>query len=834
MKPRLFLLVFLISRIVLPAQTTWFVKAGASPVGADASSWATATPNLEDALDAAQFGDTIWIAAGVYKPSSSGDRTASFLLKNGVRLLGGFAGTETAAGQRNWVNNPTIISGDIGTPGDSTDNSYCLFYAARTGLSTVVDGLIFERANAGHPDNVNIFAHQRGHSGSAIYLDGQGSGNFAYLTIVNCLFRHNRSDYFGAVYANGRDNGKATVRLENSRFEYNHAYFKGGGLVVENYALQPEPLLLDGTAFLHNYGRSGAGALYAEHHQAIEVNNCRFEKNHVFGGTGGAVSLFGASLIHPIRFTGCAFEGNFGSGTLDGGAVDFYSIASNTSLHFSKCSFFDNQASEGGCLNVLNSDDSRTPIRFEQCLFGRNTGNQGSVMVATLLGNLGGIRFSHCLFYENEGSELFLTGGAAATDTIRLDNSLVVKKPGSEPFENSGLHLLVRHSMTNRTVCADFGPSAVCDAGTRFNANPMWEDPENGDFHLSPCSSAINAGDNSLSTGLDTDFDGQPRIRANTVDLGPYEHDLGFEPLSITTASCPDSYDGAVAFGGSNCEPVFIAWSNGAESGTRTDSLRPGAYVFSFIDAAGHSAIDTILIPSRPGMVLTPSIVQPQCPGQGNGVAGVEVNGGTPPYSIAWENGGLGNFVFSVPAGLYPVSITDALGCRASAVIEVPDAGAIQLFYTVTPVSAPGQSDGGITVDSVWGCTGPFTWPDPPLTNLTAGTYPVTVTDPCGCAQVIPVSVGILSGSSEPGNALPPASLWPNPAAAGQRAVLAWPSTIQLDDVRIENALGQVVRQVALLPDAPQTEIFAPAHPGVYRIAYRSGARYGVVKWVVR
>jgi hypothetical protein len=86
----------------------------------DGSSWTNAFTRLQSALDAASAGDQIWVAAGVYTPTNTADLTATFQLKAGVAIYGGFEGGETSLDDRDWLTNPTILSGDL-DGNDTTD-----------------------------------------------------------------------------------------------------------------------------------------------------------------------------------------------------------------------------------------------------------------------------------------------------------------------------------------------------------------------------------------------------------------------------------------------------------------------------------------------------------------------------------------------------------------------------------------------------------------------------------------------------------------------------------------------------------------------------------------
>ena len=68
---------------------------------------------MQSGIAAAIVGDQIWVAQGVYKPTTTANRTISFNLNDGVSWYGGFNGTETSIGQRNISLYQTVLNGDI-------------------------------------------------------------------------------------------------------------------------------------------------------------------------------------------------------------------------------------------------------------------------------------------------------------------------------------------------------------------------------------------------------------------------------------------------------------------------------------------------------------------------------------------------------------------------------------------------------------------------------------------------------------------------------------------------------------------------------------------------
>ncbi|MFZ9024766.1 MAG: hypothetical protein ACO3BO_08465, partial [Anaerohalosphaeraceae bacterium] len=174
-----------------------YVKEGGT---GDGSSWANAYSDLQAALNVAVSNDQIWVAAGTYTPTDDyglglGTRGQHFRMINGVAIYGGFAGTETALGQRDIQANETILSGDLNGddgPGftNNSENCYHVFYHPQQialDATAILDGFTVTNGNA----NGEAWPH---------YTGGGMFNEYSSPTVVSCTFTGNTALYGGGMY----------------------------------------------------------------------------------------------------------------------------------------------------------------------------------------------------------------------------------------------------------------------------------------------------------------------------------------------------------------------------------------------------------------------------------------------------------------------------------------------------------------------------------------------------------------------------------------------------------------------------------------------------------
>ena len=149
----------------------------------DGTSWNNAFVLLQDGLNQATDGDQIWVTSGTYTPGPAGDRSQDFLIDQRIALYGGFNGTESSISDRNFRNNVTILSGDLGLDDESTgidENAYHVLKLVGN-EAAVIDGFTI---SAGH-------ANGTGSNGNgAAILDISRS----VLYLRNLLVENNTAD----------------------------------------------------------------------------------------------------------------------------------------------------------------------------------------------------------------------------------------------------------------------------------------------------------------------------------------------------------------------------------------------------------------------------------------------------------------------------------------------------------------------------------------------------------------------------------------------------------------------------------------------------------------
>ncbi|MBK5284766.1 MAG: PKD domain-containing protein [Bacteroidia bacterium] len=88
-------------------------------------------------------------------------------------------------------------------------------------------------------------------------------------------------------------------------------------------------------------------------------------------------------------------------------------------------------------------------------------------------------------------------------------------------------------------------------------------------------------------------------------------------------------------------------------------------------------------------LTLTVSAVQASCPTCNNGSAAANFSGGTPPYSFLWSTSQTTQNISNLLPGNYTCTITDAIGCTASASALVNSSGGCSAYFTVAPAGPP-------------------------------------------------------------------------------------------------------------------------------------------------
>ncbi|RMG93166.1 MAG: hypothetical protein D6706_15905, partial [Chloroflexi bacterium] len=209
---------------------------------------------------------------------------------------------------------------------------------------------------------------------------------------------------------------------------------------------------------------------------------------------------------------------------------------------------------------------------------------------------------------------------------------------------------------------------------------------------------------------------------------------------SVTDVSCYGGNDGNIALqvsGGTG--PYSFAWSNNQQTAV-VSQLQAGMYQVTISDANGCSLTKSFTVSQPAPITISTTANAALCYGSADGSAHVNVSGGTPPYSYQWNTQPVQTTatVSGLSAGSYTVTVTDSAGCVATGSVVVTQPTEVNISVALTPPSCAGGNDGQIAASATGG-TSPYNyqWSNAQqgavITQLTTGSYSVTVTDDHGC-----------------------------------------------------------------------------------------------------
>ena len=291
-----------------------YVKAGAGGTG---TSWANPYGNPQQALANAACAE-IWVAKGIYKPTSGTDRFVSFTMKNGVALYGGFAGTETLLSQRKPALNLTILSGQIGAL-DQSDNSYHVVLGSGVNATAILDG----------------FQVQDGFAANGLGGAGMLNTGNASPTLRNLTFTNNLATYGGGMY-----NENSSPSLSQVTFVGNSGT-NGTGM----YNFSNSNASLTDVAFTNNSASGGGGGLFNDSSSPILVN-VTFSGNQANLGAG----MFSQNAASSPSLTNVTFSGNIAA-TSGGGMYNYNSSTPNLRNVTISGNVSDDEGGGGGIYN---------------------------------------------------------------------------------------------------------------------------------------------------------------------------------------------------------------------------------------------------------------------------------------------------------------------------------------------------------------------------------------------------------------------------------------------------------------------------------------------------
>lgn len=180
---------------------------------------------------------------------------------------------------------------------------------------------------------------------------------------------------------------------------------------------------------------------------------------------------------------------------------------------------------------------------------------------------------------------------------------------------------------------------------------------------------------------------------------------IGLLPVNVRCNGTNDGSINLTVSGGTY--PYTFAWSNASTSEDLVN-LSPGSYSVQISDAKGCSAVASAVITEPSPIAITYTSQNVSCIYGNNGAIGLNVTGGTVPYTYTWSTGSTSQNISNLTAGGYTVSIKDANNCSVTAplIIPISQPDSVKVDSFIVACSVPGSGQTQVTVIPSGGYSG--------------------------------------------------------------------------------------------------------------------------------
>ena len=480
------------------------------------ASWDDAATNIQWAVDAATFTETVWVTNGVYCVTSQVTITKNIILKS----VSGWTNTLVYADYPNCTTRVFYVACTGEVVGFTISNGYNITSLGGGGAHVTTNAVI-RNCYFVNNSSTNVTSWTAG-SGGGVWV---GGGSMS--TVSNCLFVSNQvfCGAGGGIYLNDGYALGCTVLSNRASGSGSYYYLWNGGGIHQNGGL------ISNCHVAFNYCQGYGGGIRG----TLRVVNSVISNNSVGNGGGGISEQSTSGYIKDciiINNQAGGLEFHHGNNWVSNCTITGNSILGGVWVHMSQagaylsldsCRISNNIATGYGGSGI--SINNGGPVLIRNCIIANNTNKSSGYSgggIALINSSNHPTRLSGIInctiannWSTNEGGGIAYT--AVGTNLIPVVNCIIAGN-----WSSSGNY----HNVYNMGDNSNNYSNCCANAALPPGKGNITNDPifiSGDDWRLSENSPCINAGINQNWMTNAFDLGGDKRVRYVSVDIGAYE-----------------------------------------------------------------------------------------------------------------------------------------------------------------------------------------------------------------------------------------------------------------------------------------------------------------------